>query len=64
MAPVSANRFDEIYISFISLNPGNNIDFLRRIRECSSRRIVGDIGATIDIETVNDCFAEVAVSDC
>jgi hypothetical protein len=42
---------------FIFLVPVNGIDFLRRYGEGSHRRVVCDIGAAIDITTMNDFFA-------
>ena len=45
-------------ITSIFLGPVNDIDFLRRFGECSRRWVVGDIGAAIDIKTVND-FSQV-----
>jgi hypothetical protein len=34
-------------ITFIFLDPVNDIDFLRRFGECLRRWVVGDIGATV-----------------
>jgi hypothetical protein len=54
---MSADNIGPITITFIFLGSVNDIDFLLRFGECSRRWVVGGIGATIDIDTVNHPFA-------
>jgi hypothetical protein len=44
-------------ITFISLRPTNDIDFIRRFGECCSRWVVGDIGAALDLKAIGKFFA-------
>ena len=55
-----SGKSDRNTIAYIFLGPLNDIDFLRRYGECSCCWVVDGIGATIDIKTVNDSFADVA----
>jgi hypothetical protein len=49
-------------ISFLFLGQFNNIDFLRRFGECSSRWVVGDIEAAIDVTAAEDICICVTLS--
>ena len=55
-----SGKSDRNTITYIFLGLLNDIDFLRRYGECSRCWVVDGIGATIDIKTVNDSFADVA----
>jgi hypothetical protein len=45
------------YISFISTGSINGIDFIRRIGECYTCWVVGDIGAALELKAIEEVFA-------
>ena len=45
------------YISFISIGSINGIDFIRRIGECYTCWVVGDIGAALELKAIEEVFA-------
>jgi hypothetical protein len=47
-------------MSFIFISRVNGIDFIRRIGECCSCWVVGDIGATLDLTAIDDLLQVVS----